>query len=52
MMFLLKQIIQINIINKFHIKNFKNKYENFHKWYSDLKLFFDSEELGYYIKEY
>ncbi|ORY67974.1 hypothetical protein LY90DRAFT_504450 [Neocallimastix californiae] len=39
--------IQANTINKFHIQNFKITNENFHKWYSDLKLFLDSEELEY-----
>ncbi|KAG4085314.1 hypothetical protein H8356DRAFT_1740671, partial [Neocallimastix lanati (nom. inval.)] len=37
--------IQTNTINKFHIQNFRITNENFHKWYSDLKLFLDSEEL-------
>ena len=36
--------IQTNTINKFHIQNFKITNENFHKWYSDLQLFLDSEE--------
>ncbi|KAG4096575.1 hypothetical protein H8356DRAFT_1681015 [Neocallimastix lanati (nom. inval.)] len=39
---------QIHIIN-FIFKNFKNYKRNFHKWYSDLKLFLASEELGDYI---
>jgi len=43
--------IQANTINKFHIQNFKITNENFHKWYSDLKLFLDSEELGDYISK-
>jgi len=30
--------IQTNTINKFHIQNFKITNENFHKWYSDIKL--------------
>ena len=37
--------IQTNTINKFHIQNFRISNENFHKWYSDLKLFLDSEVL-------
>jgi len=43
--------IQTNTINKFHIQNFKIANKNFHKWYSDLKLFLDSEELGDYISK-
>ena len=50
-MFLLKQNIQTNIINKFHTQNLKIKNENFHKQYSDLKLFFDFEELGNYMSK-
>jgi len=30
-------------------KKKKKKKKNFHKWYSDLKLFLDSEELSDYI---
>ena len=35
--------------NKFQIQILKITNENFHKWYSDLKLFQVSEELGDYI---
>jgi len=41
---------QIQLIN-FIFKTLKITNENFHKWYSDLKLFLDSEELGDYISK-
>ena len=50
----LKQNLQIFkqiTINKFHIQNSKITNENFHIWYSDLKLILDSEELDGYISK-
>ena len=42
--------IQTNIINNFHIQNYKISNENSHKWCSELKLFLELR--NYMSKKY